>query len=377
MRIGINTLFLVPGDVGGTEIYLRRNLLAMVVDNPQDVFVLFTTVDNQGLFRDELTAFTNVEYVGLPFRAASRPLRVICEQLLLPWYAWKNKVAVLWSPGYTAPALCSCPQVVTVHDLQYKSHPDDLSFLERITLDALVRIACHQCEAVIAVSEFSKEEILRYGFAAEEKVHALPEGVEPDFAHPVTEEEAVQLPVEGNPYILCVAHTYPHKQVHLLIEAFSRLAGEIPHHLVLVGRPRRGEGRVEESLAACPARDRVNRLASLEYTELRSLYQQADVFVLPSEYEGFGLPVLEALLAGVPVVTTNKASLPEVGGDCAVYVQQSCPQDFAEAIAYVLGKTAHERAEMIDKGRAWAQGFTWKKSAARILQVLRDAAGTL
>ncbi|MDU9051113.1 MAG: glycosyltransferase family 1 protein [Candidatus Electrothrix sp. Rat3] len=377
MRIGINTLFLVPGDVGGTEIYLRRNLLAMVADNPHDVFVLFTTLDNQGLFRDELKSFANVEYVGLRFRAAIRPLRIICEQILLPWYVWKSKVAVLWSPGYTAPALCSCPQAVTVHDLQYKSHPDDLTFLERITLDALVRTACHQCEAVIAVSEFSKKEILRYGFAAVQKVHAVLEGVEPDFARPVTEEETVQLPVAGRPYILCVAHTYPHKQVHLLIEAFSRLAEKIPHHLVLVGRPRRGEGRVEESLAVCPARDRIHRLASLEYTELRSLYQQADVFVLPSEYEGFGLPVLEALLAGVLVVTTKKASLPEVGGDCASYVRQSSSEDFAEAIADVLGKTSNERAEMIDRGRAWAQEFTWKKSAACILHILKDIAGGL
>ncbi|MCI5165665.1 MAG: glycosyltransferase family 1 protein [Candidatus Electrothrix sp. GM3_4] len=377
MRIGVNTLFLVPGDVGGTEIYLRRNLLAMVAENPQDVFVLFTTLDNQELFRDELKAFANVEYLGLPFRAAIRPLRIVYEQLLLPWYVCKSKVDVLWSPGYTAPALCNCPQAVTIHDLQYKSHPDDLTFLERITLDFLVRTACRQCDVVIAVSAFSKEEILRYDFAAEQKVHAVPEGVEPDFSCPVTEEEVVRLPVAGKPYILCVAHTYPHKQVHLLIEAFSRLAGEIPHHLVLVGRPRRGEGRVEDSLAACTASDRVHRFLSLEYTELRSLYQQADVFVLPSEYEGFGLPVLEALLAGAPVVTTDKASLPEVGGDCAVYVQQSCPEEFAEAIAHVLGKSPSQRTEMIDKGRAWAQGFTWKKSAARTLQILRDAAGTL
>ncbi|MCI5142649.1 MAG: hypothetical protein D3909_13200, partial [Candidatus Electrothrix sp. ATG1] len=209
MRIGINTLFLVPGDVGGTEIYLRRNLLAMVANNPQDLFVLFITLDNEALFHDELQAFANIEYVLLPFRAAIRPLRIVCEQMLLPWSVWKSKVDVLWSPGYTAPALCSSPQAVTVHDLQYKSHPDDLSFLERITLDVLVRTACRQCAAVIAVSEFSKKEILRYGFAAEEKVHAILEGAEPDFAYPVPEEKAVRLPIADKPYILCVAHTTP------------------------------------------------------------------------------------------------------------------------------------------------------------------------
>ena len=372
MRIGINTLFLVPGDVGGTEIYLRRNLLAMVADNPQDVFVLFTTLDNEGLFRDELKNFVNVEYIVLPFRAAIRPLRILCEQLLLPWSIWKSKVEVLWSPGYTAPALCSCPQAVTVHDLQYKSHPDDLSFLERITLDTLVKAACRQCSAIIAVSEFSKQEILRHGFAGEEKVHAVLEGVEPDFACSIPMEEAVQLPSADKPYLLCVAHTYPHKQVHVLIEAFSCLADKIPHDLIVVGRPRRGEERVQKSLAACLAKERVHRLAHLEYTELCSLYQQADIFVLPSEYEGFGLPVLEALLAGVPAVTTKKASLPEVGGDYATYVQANSPEGFAGAIADVLGKTPSEREERIRQGRAWAQGFTWRKSAEQTLEILRE-----
>ncbi|WPD22496.1 MAG: glycosyltransferase family 1 protein [Candidatus Electrothrix scaldis] len=371
MRIGINTLFLVPGDVGGTEIYLRRNLFAMVEESPRDVFVLFTTRDNEELFRDELKAFPNVEYIQLPLRAAIRPLRIIYEQLLLPWYVWKSKVMILWSPGYTAPALSPCPQVVTVHDLQYKSHPDDLSSLERITLDALVRVACRQCETVIAVSEFSKEEILRYGFARKEKVRAVLEGVEPDFACPVKEEDVVELPVEGKPYILCVAHTYPHKQVHLLIEAFSLLADKVPHHLVIVGKARRGETQVQESLAACPARARVHRLAGLEYTGLRSLYQGADVFVLPSEYEGFGLPVLEGLLAGVPVVTMKKASLPEVGGNCAVYVQESSPESFARAILETVEKTPAERELMVIQGRAWAQGFTWKKSAQATIRVFR------
>jgi glycosyltransferase involved in cell wall biosynthesis len=101
------------------------------------------------------------------------------------------------------------------------------------------------------------------------------------------------------------------------------------------------------------------------------LYQGADVFVLPSEYEGFGLPVLEGLLAGVPVVTMKKASLPEVGGNCAVYVQESSPESFARAILETVEKTPAERELMVIQGRAWAQGFTWKKSAQATIRVFR------
>ncbi len=369
MRIGINTLFLVPGDVGGTEIYLRQNLKEMVAASPDTSFVLFTTRDNEDVFRSDLKKAQNIEYVQLPFKAGNRPVRILAEQLLLPGYVRRSKVDVLWSPGYTAPIRCSCPQAVTIHDLQYKTHPDDMSFLERNTLDFLVSSACRVCDAVIAVSEFSKQEILKVDFAPEEKVFAVLEGVDLIFSSPSEERNPVT-ECTSKPYILCVAHTYPHKNVHVLIDAFGQVSKKIPHDLVLVGKARRGEERVQKSLDTLHCKDRIHRLSNLEFSELTAVYQGADLFVLPSEYEGFGLPILEAMLSGIPVVTTNKASLPEVGGAHVVYVEKSSPEEFACAILDVISWDEETRQVKLQNALDWALSFTWKKSAARTFEVL-------
>lgn len=372
MRIGVNTLFLVPGDVGGTETYLRKNLQAMVVGNPQETFVLFVSRDNETVLRKDLLGARNVEYVRLPLRSTHRPLRIIFEQVVLPWYVGRHKVDVLWSPGYTAPVISPCPQVVTIHDLQYKTHPDDLPLLDRIILDFLVRTACRRCQAVIAVSQFSKNEIVRFGFAPPEKVHAILEGVDAQFAKPCIENALRPFPVPvGIPYILCVAHTYPHKRVHLLVEAFGLIAEEVDHHLVLVGKARLGEELLQKSLNKLKYRDRVHRLSGLDVSQLSSLYQMADFFVLPSEYEGFGLPVLEAMLAGVPVVLDKKASLPEVGGMYAIYVSDGSPQSFAHAMRGIVHMDSGKKNTITANAKAWATSFTWNRSASETLKILQ------
>ena len=374
MRIGINTLFLVPGDVGGTEIYLRGNLKEMLAAEPDTTFVLFTSRDNNDLFRMDLQSFTNVEYVQLPFKAANRPLRILAEQLLLPRVVRRHRVDVLWSPGYTAVIRCRCPQAVTIHDLQYKTHPEDLSFVERNTLDFLVSSACRVCDAVIAVSEFSRQEIIKADFAAPEKIFAVLEGVDPVYGEMVRGCGKFE-EITKSPYILCVAHTYPHKNVHLLIEAFGQIADTVPHQLILVGKARRGEGRVQQSLDASTVSHRIHRLNNVEFDELRALYQKADIFVLPSEYEGFGLPVLEAMLAGTIVVTSQKASLPEVGGSFAVYVDAGQgAKGFARAISDVISFSSEQKRERISGGEKWASAFTWKKSAEETFSVLCSVA---
>lgn len=379
-KIGINTLFLVPGDVGGTETYLRESLLAAVREYPEVEFVLFTNNENDALFRTLCAEHDNVCYVCLNFNATNRPLRIIFEQVKLPFAVRKHRVGLLWSPGYTTPFFTTCPQVVTVCDLQYKSHPEDMSALERIILDLLVRGACRRCEAVLAISEFSRREILSYGFARPEDVHAVLLGVDEAFAHHQSGEKRKKriqelLPSPATPFILCVAHTYPHKKVHVLVDAFKQIMEMIPHNLVLVGRARRGEERVVQSVEAVKDCRRIIRFKDgLPQGDLQLLFQSADMFVLPSVYEGFGLPVLEAMMAGTPVITTSEASLPEVAGEHAYRVAENTASALAEQILRLHALPAQERSRLTEDAQTWAKTFTWKKSVQQMFQVFFSVA---
>lgn len=376
-HLGVNTLFYVPGDVGGTETYLRELLLAIADKYPNLKLTLFTHLANDIITKEIFGTFENVQFICLPFKGSNRPLRIICEQLLLPFYVKRSKIDILWSPGYTAPFFSPCLQAVTIHDLQYKSHPDDLTWLERFTLDLLVRSACRRCGAVIAVSEFSKSEIVRHRFAGEHKVFSVLEGVDTSFSQPVDDKDshsrlALILP-ENSLFILCVAHSYPHKNVDLLVDAFDQISDRINHNLVIVGKKRLGEPRVQAALERCGVPHRIVRLhKGVEFDQLRLLYQKADLFVLPSSYEGFGLPVLEAMMAGTPVVAAKMASIPEVGGEHVIYPQELSVQTLSSTILQALECDRLERDHNASIARRWARTFTWNKGAKQTIKVLED-----
>ena len=375
-RLGVNTLFLVPGDVGGTETFLRETLKALA-DCEGITLVVFTNRDNDRLLRRDLLGKEYIEFIQLDFSAASRPLRILLEQAWLPFAAIGRRLDCLWSPGYTAPFWAPCPQAVTIPDLQYKSHPEDMSRVERLTLDTLVRMACRRSRLVFTISEFSKREVVRYGFAPAEKVHAVLLGVDQGFATvAVGETRKVTLgeyiPID-KPYILCVAHSYPHKNIHLSIEAFSQLEDVIPHNLVVVGKPRRGEDAVAEAVGRLKHPERYFRFSSgLPYHVLQMLYQGADVFVLPSAYEGFGLPVIEAMMAGVPVVTTKAGSLPEVGDRWVSYADSISAADVAEEIRKITAMPMEERNALTEGARRWATAFTWRRSATQLFDIVKQ-----
>jgi glycosyltransferase involved in cell wall biosynthesis len=376
MRLGVNTLFLVPGDVGGTETYVRETLRAAVATFPEVEFVLFTNRENTPLFGEIFGDTANVTCVPLDFPATTRPLRIILEQTLLPLVVGRHRIDLLWSPGYTAPFYCRCPRVVTVCDLQYKRYPEDMSWLERVTLDVLVRGACRWSNAVLAISEFSRQEIIRHKFAGAEKTYSHLLGVDPSFACEHNEQEISQTLSQlsiPRPYILSVAHSYPHKKLDLLVEAFALVEKSIPHHLVIVGKARRGEAKIEAALKRLdnPARYlRFNQ--GIPFRSLQHLYQGADMFVLPSAYEGFGLPVVEAMLSGTPVLTSSEASLVEVGGQHAFRFKELSAEGVAESIMQVLQLDATNRLHRVRMARQWAASFTWKRAAEQMFTVFNN-----
>jgi len=376
MRIGVNTLFLIPGEVGGTETYLRETLLAMAALSAETEWVLFTNRENDRYFRRIFGSFPHVAYHPLPLRATNRYARIIREQIDLPFRAARSCVDLLWSPGYTAPFFASCPQVVTIHDMQYKRYPQDLTFLARFATNVLVRMAVARCNRVIAVSDFSRQEIIHFTKADPGKVTVIYEAATPGFSGPIPDHLKQRrlkklLPAQ-KPYILCIANTYPHKNVHLLIDAFGQILEKIPHQLVLVGKPRLGEPEVRKALGGVSDPSRIQRLMQVDFNDLAVLYQGADIFVFPSLYEGFGLPVLEAMMAGVPVLTTKCGSIPEVGGEQVCYFDPHSPADLARQIIEMSAWRSEGRKIRVTEARIHASGLSWRRTAEKTMECFKQ-----
>lgn len=378
MRIGINALFLIPGEVGGSETYLLETLRALAATQPDLDLLLFTNLENDAFLCEHLDQFPNVDFHLVPVRARNRVARIWAEQTLLPRLAREASVQVLWSPGYVAPLRAPCPQVASILDLQYLSHPSDLVWPAWLATHLLVMQTAQRCDHLLTLSDFSKREIIRETGVVPEKVTPTLLAVAPEYFTPAAAEELVDLRRDvlgfAEPFILCIANTYPHKNVQRLIEAFGLLAGEIPHRLVLVGRPQRGEKKVQAALRRCSAAARVLRLERVLYEDLVLLYKAADVFAFPSLYEGFGLPVLEAMAAGTPVVALRRASVPEVGGGTISYCEHDDATELAAHIRETLALTPAARAARAAAARERAATFSWARSATAVAEVLRAVA---
>ena len=366
LRLGVNTLFYLPGEVGGTETYLLETLRALVRRPDRPDLVLFSNVENEGKLRGE---FPEAEVVAAGIGATNRFVRILAEQFQLPRLVKRSGVDVLWSPGYTAPFRCACPQVATMHDMQYKRFPADVTWLAARTMDVLYPGVARHCSALVAPTEFAKREIVAFTGAPADRVFVTLEGVDPLFR----KKQPVPDGVPPGPFLLCVAHTYPHKNTALLVRAFNRVAAAIPHRLVLVGKARLGEAEVASAVQESPA-GRVVRLPGLPWLELIGLYQAADWFVFPSLYEGFGLPVLESMCAGVPVLTTREASIPEIGGETVLYADGRDESAFAQALLAAVNLPRAERLRLVESAKQRAAAFTWEASAEKLWQVLVGAA---
>jgi alpha-1,3-rhamnosyl/mannosyltransferase len=297
------------------------------------------------------------------------------EQIDLPFRVAQSRVDLLWSPGYTAPFFAPCTQVVTIHDMQYKRYPQDLTFLARLATDILMRVAVARCGRMIAVSDFSRQEIIHFTKVNPEKVSFVHEATDPAFAQPIPADiKRLRLkrllPFE-EPYILCIANTYPHKNVHALVESFGHIMGRIPHQLVIVGKPRLGEPAVQAVLRVVSDPSRIQRLLRVDYEDLFALYQGADLFVFPSLYEGFGLPVLEAMMSGVPVLTTRCGSIPEVGGDKVCYFNPADLTDLSGEIIRILSWTNDYRYAWITEAQKRASQFSWGQTAEKTLECFK------
>lgn len=349
MRIAINALYLIPGGVGGTEIYLRSLLEAMVRIAPEHEYRVFINQETESAPLPGSAVKTGV-------RASNRPARIAWEQAVLPRRL--SGVDVLFNPGFTAPAICPCPSVTVFHDLQHKRHPEHFGALDLAAWRFFLWQSAHLSTRLIAVSEATRRDLLHFYSVRAGKISVIHHGVDPAFCRLQRRPEQM---------ILCVSTLHPHKNLVRLVRVFARFHAEFPEsRLVLAGMRGVHAKTVEAAVSASPARSAITITGWIPREQLLDFYARAGVFVYPSTFEGFGIPVLEALAAGIPTACSDIPPLREIAQDDAVYFHPGSEEAMYRALEASLERTVHT---------ARARSFTWERCAHKTLEVLASAAG--
>jgi glycosyltransferase involved in cell wall biosynthesis len=365
MKVAVNLLHLVPGETGGAETYARRLLPALAEADPALELTLYA-----GAAAAESLEGGRWKVVPLRFDPRSRVRRVLAEQTLLPAAVRGGRADLLHNVFNTAPALTPVPQVTTIHDLVFKRYPETHGVLAR-GVEVLVPLAARRSRRLLTDSEASKTDIVHFLGVPADRVDVTPlgPGISEDVQGPPPLEIRRRFEVGDAPLVLSVLAKRPHKNAARLIEAFARL----PEGVLLVpgystGYERELQGRIE----AAGLQDRVRLLGWVDDATLDALYRAADCFVFPSLAEGFGLPVLEAMLRGAPVACSNTTSLPEVAGEAALLFDPLDVNAIADSIRRILSDA--ELAERLrSAGRERAKRFSWEEAARRTLESYRRA----
>ena len=313
----------------------------------------------------------------LKVRAPSRPLRLLWEQTVLPWRLRQLGIDVLHSPHHTTPLARlrrGCQRVVTFHDLTFFLLPERYPPTRRLYFQTMTRLSARVADAVIVPSEAVRGDVLRILPASggpPERVFVIPEAAGTAF-HPqdAAAIEAVRrrYGLEG-PFLLSVGSLEPGKNRERLLQAFARLRAQgLKHTLVVAGqRAWRCEGEAPLARRLGLA-DSVRFLGHVPQADLPALYSAADLFVFPSLYEGFGLPALEAMACGTPVVASNVSALPEVVGDAALQVPPLDVEALADAVERLL-RDDRLRSDLRERGLERARQFSWEKAARQTVEV--------
>jgi glycosyltransferase involved in cell wall biosynthesis len=362
VRIGVNALYLIPGGVGGTEIYLRGLLSALAEIDASNEYIVFT---NRETGPDLVPARPNFTHAPQRVRAVMRPARLLWEQTVLPATAPGRRLDVILNPGFTAPLLCPVPQVTVFHDLQHKRHPEYFRWFDLPFWQFFLYGSARVSRLVLADSDATAADLQKY-YGLKEKVRVVRLGVDPVF---------FELAQRRRPerFLLAVSTLHPHKNLDGLLRAFAEFRKQHPEfRLVVTGIHGFVSGPLHDLRKSLGLENAVEFPGWIPRQKLHELYARAWAFIYPTKFEGFGLPLLEALAAGVPTACSGIEPLAGIAGDAAL---QFDPEDHAGIVSAMTRVSDDDelRARLSTAGPLRAARFSWRKTAEGTLAALREA----
>ena len=361
MRIAIDARMILHSGIGT----YTRNLVANILDI--DKTNTYTLLGRE----KELSKYAQKPNVFI--KEFHSPIYSISEQVIEPLKLWNTEF--LHCPHYNIPVIYEGEMIVTVHDLIHLLFPQFLKHKAAyFYAKSLFKLMTIRAKEIIAVSENTKADIVNYLGVKEDKVVVIYNGVSEIFRKDASQEECEKLRDKLNlhaRYILNVSNMKMHKNIEILIKAYSKLRKKgIEQKLLLVG----GEKERIRELQVYADQFNVTKdiifLQNIDFEDLPLLYRICDVFVFPSLYEGFGLPLVEAMASRVPVVTSNVSSMPEVVGNAGITIEPSDADSLAEAIEKVISDS-NMRENMIKMGIKQIEKFNWQNTARKTLDVYK------
>lgn len=371
MRIGVSAPIVEPRPTGvGTYSINLVNELAKLCDD------LLVYTSHPPAFQVPSSNVRMVNSLTRPEHGLPGFLsRVMWMQSSLPVRAMLDRVSVILSTGSEGTLLPLVPQVVTVHDLtplllpSLHPHTSELLFFRHF-----LPLVLQRSRAIIAVSQSTKQELIKFYHLPAEKIHVIYEGYDPELFYPRQDVGAVTRAYGLENYILHVGNLLPHKNVASLIRAFQLISQKVPHQLVLEGkRDTTHAAELEALVKGLDLKGRVVFLGYIPLDHLPYLYSGATVFATVSLSEGFGLPSLEAIACGTPVVASRTTSLPEVVGDAGILVDPNDIEQIAKVLLRIIEDSAL-RAEYSQKALKRAAVFSWSTTARQTFEVLQSVA---
>lgn len=371
VKIAIQAADLDHDRIDGTRVYILNLLKQFGRLDPDSEFLIY----HRGKFNSELVPpkFFNYKIIRKPFP-------FLWTQIRFAWEIWKDKADILWMPMAALPVLRrkKLKTVVTIHDLAFKYFPEYFTSKDLRKLNLFADFSIHNADKIIAISEATKNDILKFFPDIDAKkigviYHGFSDGIFSAPRDPAEEEKIKKLlGIEGE-YILYSGALQPRKNIEKLIEAFDIFKKDSgsPIKLVLAGERAWLWENIEKRAEISPYKEDIIIPGKLKFEAVGHLFRGAGVFVYPSLYEGFGITVLEAFAAGVPLITADNSSLREVGGDAALYFDG---QD-AEELGWQIGSILTDeklRHDLIAKGQERIKKFSWEKCAQETLEFLKN-----
>ena len=366
-EVAVNLMWLRPGEVGGSETYIRRVLRSLELGESglEDVRLVGPVEATSAM------GLTRATFISLPVTSRSRVARVAMERL------WLARVmdagsGVLHHPGGTVPFDSARPTVVTIHDLQPITNPEYFSRTKQEFLARALPEAVQRADVVATPSNWVRADVIeRLGADPERVVTVSAYAEPPESPGSATLSPQLEAIVERGPVILFPAMTLGHKNHRFLFDAFAIARSKDPS-LSLVCTGAKGADHEAIVAYASSVSPSIHMLGHVEQEDLDGLFARAELLVFPSLYEGFGLPLLEAQLAQVPVVASSTTAIPEVAGDGAIICDPTDLEAWADAMANPLGSA--ERADLVDRGTANARRYSSEQTAQQQLGAYERAA---